>query len=359
MAALVCDLTYHHLTDRKNGVTVSRSNRHLERRSRYKAPVETGKLPAVLDSLAAPELGFIEQAKGEADPAAFARTVVFPQGPLVSLIDGFDLSDLSYSLDAETIILRAEKERDDEPGEDLEYGDTPDTLRYRAEMREINEWLASADIDFDDSAAPNKVVDANMRPLRRIFNGTFEEGGRLFGGFWQDVTKGQRAEGLTIDGEAVVTLDYGQMTPRILYGWAKVEPPAGDLYSIPGLDHHRDGVKKVLNAALFSDKPLTRKPQGSTALLPSIPYAAIEAMIAEAHPVIAAQFGRGVGLRAQFIESQILVRVLLELKAQGVVALPVHDALIVKRSVEEVVSGTMKSVFKEMVGVEGHVSEDR
>ncbi len=75
------------------------------------------------------------------------------------------------------------------------------------------------------SRSADKIVDSNDRRLRRIFNnGSFEEGRRLFGGFWQPLKKTERAEGLIIEDEAVASLDFGQMTPRILYGMAGVFP---------------------------------------------------------------------------------------------------------------------------------------
>ena len=50
------------------------------------------------------------------------------------------------------------------------------------------------------------------RSLRRIFTkGCFDHGGRLFGGFWQELSKTARFDGLVINDEDIVELDYGQM----------------------------------------------------------------------------------------------------------------------------------------------------
>ena len=359
VTAIVCDLAHHHITGRPHGIAITRSKVVLGRRSRYKSPVETEMLPTVLDHLHAPEMAFIRQIKGSSGVDATGRTVILPGPRLVSRIRDFYPSDVGHSHSGETIELRDAKERDDTRGKLLEYEDTATTIRYRAELREINEWIAGADIAFDDSAAPDKITDANDRWLRRIFNnGSFKEGGRLFGGFWQSLRKSERAEGLIIEDEAVASLDFGQMTPRILYGMAGVSPPSGDLYCIPGLEHFREGVKKVLSAATFADKPLTRKPRGTKPLLPNAPFADILAKITAAHPVLAAQFWTGIGHRAQFIESQILIRVLLELKEREVVALPVHDAIVVKRSDADLAEDAMKNVFKDVTGVDGQVTRD-
>jgi len=59
-----------------------------------------------------------------------------------------------------------------------------------------------------------------------------------------------------------VALDYGQMNPRIIYGMCKAQPPEEDIYDVPGFEGHRNGIKKVMNAMMFSTKPLSRVPEG-------------------------------------------------------------------------------------------------
>jgi hypothetical protein len=87
-------------------------------------------------------------------------------------------------------------------------------------MHEINAGLAEADLNFDESIQLNgKVVDINERRLRRVFTrGRFDSGGRLFGGFWQSLKKKEPWEGVDIQNEQAVGPDYGQLSPRILYG---------------------------------------------------------------------------------------------------------------------------------------------
>jgi hypothetical protein len=59
-----------------------------------------------------------------------------------------------------------------------------------------------------------------------------------------------------------------------------------------------------------------------------------------------------------FIESEILVDVLLRLIDVGVTALPVHDAIIVPESKAAMAKETMLSVFRARTGVEGVVEEE-
>src|SRR5439155_2023960 len=96
-------------------------------------------------------------------------------------------------------------------GDCIDYDDTDATSRLRTEMREVNSWLADADIECDAEADDGTPVDVCDRLLRRYFNnGCFKDGGRLFGGFWQPMKKEARHATIRIDGERVITLDYDQ-----------------------------------------------------------------------------------------------------------------------------------------------------
>jgi len=63
------------------------------------------------------------------------------------------------------------------------------------------------------------------------------------------------------------------------------------------------------------------------------------------------------GHEAQFIESQVLVEVLLSLRDLGVHALPIHDSVVVGRSNKTRAKEVMLSCFLKVVGVQGLVDE--
>ena len=48
-------------------------------------------------------------------------------------------------------------------------------------------------------------------------------------------------------------------------------------------------------------------------------------LLAEKHPLIERELSSGIGLKTQYIDSQIAEAVMLELLEQDVVVLPVHD----------------------------------
>jgi hypothetical protein len=153
----------------------------------------------------------------------------------------------------------------------IDYTDTAETSAMRDDMRRVNAWLERASITFvDDGAEPVDVHDRTLRRLFVIHEGDprgqrFDLSGRLFGGFWQGLQR-QRRSGIRIDGEPVATLDYSSMFARLAYARKGVQPPAGDLYAIPGLEGHRDAVKLGVNALLFDQHarrqwPKTEEPE--------------------------------------------------------------------------------------------------
>jgi hypothetical protein len=71
----------------------------------------------------------------------------------------------------------------------------------------------------------------------------------------------------------------------------------------------------------------------------------------DAHRPIAHHFGTGIGHELQYVESTILVRVLLTLMGERIVALPVHDCVVVGRSKVDAAREVMEAVSKEVAGM--------
>lgn len=273
--AICCDLCLVALSDDVAAVHLPRSHKVLRKESRYRSDVLSGKLPDLLDIMAAPEMAFVDMTLGSQSfrildddltivPSGGTQTTIAPGPKLNSRIERFGItfSDIAPSSDQEPIVLRAEKKPRQQTADLVEYSDTPETRRLRREMQAINDWLAQAGIECD---LPN--VNVNNRYLRRIFNnGTFDEGGRLYGGFWQSLSSDARLEHICIKGDGPVEYDYGQMSLTLLYAEAGETPPDGDLYD---LSEHgipttcRKGIKKVIQAIINSPALPTRMPSGA------------------------------------------------------------------------------------------------
>jgi hypothetical protein len=364
VATIIADLIHFHLASAPGGLVITRSKTVLGRRSRYRPPVYNRTIPDILDRLARPEMTLIEQSKGRQlsfdGPAR--RTTIRPGPRLVRRIEehGLSFDDLTVSADGELIHLKRSRRGWWDEADLVDYQETETTTRYREEMRAINAWLAAADLRFDHSTFPELKVDVSERRLRRVFTRErFDSGGRLFGGFWQPLRKHQRRSGVRINGDQISVLDYSQMSPMIAYGLAETIPTMGDVYRVLGYENEalRPGMKKFFNAMLFSLSPITRMPKELRAYLP-VPISARELAEAIVHYHPSLTFYKGIGHRIQFYESQIMVSVLLDLKAEGITALPIHDAVAVPKSQVEAVRKIMADHFRSIVGIEINVNED-
>ncbi|ACL61570.1 hypothetical protein [Methylobacterium nodulans] len=283
---------------------------------------------------------------------------------------GVELSDFRR-LPGEEVILLSQKTLLSASGQIIshkamvDYADTPEIRQMRQTIREINAFLEGADISFiDDGLGP---VDAYQRTMRRHFvlkptdkDIRFDRRERLFGGFWQNLKRARRG-GIRIGGEEAAILDFSSMFPRLAYASAGATPPEGDVYAIPGLENHRRGVKLVLSTLLF-DNNKKRKSWPSELLIgdadthePSLPEGwtvkHTRAAIAEAHPPLANCLGDGLGYSLMHIESRILVTVLEELRARGIVALGLHDGPMAPWSRREEVKALMEDVGRRITSI--------
>lgn len=318
-----------------------------KKHSRYSPPLFTRGFPDLIDDLQ--RLEYLQQTKGiySGMPGKSKRTTIKAGERLIALVreHGIGFDDLAVSEDEEVIILKRKKAGYDDDGGRIEYDDTPVTLKLRNQVRGVNSWLEAADIHFQASAH-DQPVDVHARRLFRYFaEESFSLGGRLFRGFWQNLPKTARLRGITIEGERVVELDYGQLNPTLAYAEVGVSPPTGDAYTLTGFEHYRDGVKKVFNALLFDNKPRKSFPKGVNKLFPpKTKIADVIGAIREKHPMLKSVTGQGYHL--MYRESEIMMRVLERLKGQAVVGLPVFDAVIVKASEAAAAKSVMEGEFQ-------------
>ena len=114
--SLVCDLAHHHLSGHSNGIAISRSNRDLKKKSRYKNSYITGQLPYIMDVLELPELQIVEQLKGglnlfDTEHKGHFKTVMRSGRHLIHLLQKYQIEyeDMGLGDCDETIILKSDK----------------------------------------------------------------------------------------------------------------------------------------------------------------------------------------------------------------------------------------------------------
>jgi hypothetical protein len=206
----------------------------------------------------------------------------------------------------------------------------------------------------------------NLVSLHRVFSrGRMDQGGRFYGAWWQFI-KSQYRPYLTINGLATGEVDYSEMHPRLLYHLHNQPPPKGDLYddgwrdpgyptyknSISPYKERRALIKTVFNAfindefgrfRLSHDEAITAKKFGLT-------LTSIRELLYKKHPLLKGAHKTGIGLKLQFIDSQIAEHVMLRLMKQGITCLPVHDSFIVPMHQVSQLQTAMTDAYMAIVG---------
>lgn len=352
--------------------SVFKRSGHYSENPRYRDPLLTYKQTmAAFEGLLS--LGFIEVTKvGHFDRGSATGEVtrfVAKNELLERLIalDGHPAISVPPLDNIETIILR---NRIDGKRVLEDYNDTPTTEKYRENLAKINACLARhwADLEIPDaeiqslseriSKHPSKEpVDFAERTLVRIFsNGSFNEGGRFYRGWWQNVPSEYR-QYITIDAKRTAEVDFSQLNPHLLYQSCHKELGSEDAYSRVFDGDHRDLVKQAFNAMVQASTVLTVCPKGIDLSPFDIGWVDLRDAILAAHRPIADQFFRGIGNSLQFKDSCIAERIMFQFAEMDAPALPVHDSFIVHHGyawtgeIEEI----MRRAYYEEVGQ--HISK--
>lgn len=311
----------------------------------------------ILDLMAHPDVGLLQQetkgfnVKGGPKQATVIRAIA-------GLTDTLPLhkacwSDLTQDAEhEEVLLLKGEKGRDGN-AEMLPYAETKKTTALRNRVRRLNKALLEGDIEVVPNASGAWDADPTNRMVRRHFNNaSWEEGGRLFGGFWMPMPRQQRFAIIRLDGQHTVNVDYEQLFACLAYSLALLEPPEGDLYDIDGRPEHRKGWKKVFNALLFARKPLTTWPRGTAQLFPEKPpFKIVRQRLYDRHASIQHLFGIGIGYRFMHTESEMLLYALESMRSDRITALPLHDAVLVGEGHGEAARAAMENAAQRHTGI--------
>lgn len=207
-------------------------------------------------------------------------------------------------------------------------------------------------LDYDEFGEPkpeSSSIDlVSAKRLYRVFNnGTFDHGGRFYGGWWQNVPREYRRF-ITINGKPTVEVDYSNMQLAMLYARMGYQLE-GDAYAIGGIDpQHRDLIKqetlKLINAKGHMEAPRKSSlPSGWT-------WKELQDAISEKHKPVAEYFGSGEGIRLQRLDSDIAEDVIMRMMDKGVPVLPIHDSFIVAEGYADDLSEIMLDAYQQRMG---------
>ena len=251
----------------------------------------------------------------------------------------------------------------------------------RNELRAYYELLENTFIDIDLVGYPESVrIDTTNKRVRRIFNnGTFDQGGRFYGGWWQNVKKGLRERIMMGETDKpTIEMDYKALHINLLYNLVGINyfeqfgGEGADPYQVKPVEDPRERdiwrnfYKLVLLACINSDSELNARKgiwkklinTDETNKYPAMKNhqqieGAIEAF-ERLHAPIAHYFYSGIGLELQRVDSMIAERVIRHFVKKGLPVLCVHDSFICttrdSNHLEDVIQEAMQETMKELGG---------
>jgi len=252
-----------------------------------------------------------------------------------------------------------------------DYEETPDTKRMRFILDAYNGLLSRTDITIpditdgvvelpdDEFGNPRRLfLSPHDRHVHRVFNrGSFEKGGRFYGGWWQDCPSEIRSR-ILLDGRPTVELDYPCHLPTILYamkGIAYRKEIDGDAYEIDLPDELltcivketggkialREVYKKLLLIAInTSPESVPKAFRGDWSkgapekhLTDKTLYRLLS-LLRSRHTPIANYFHTGAGLDVQNIDSRMTERIVEHFTRKGIPVLTIHDSYVIPAQYE-------------------------
>ena len=253
--------------------------------------------------------------------------------------------------------LRQPRQKDKVPLPIINLG--PEAHRIQQGIAEANAYAAQHDVQGCLAPRWYRVfVECSL------LGGRWQAAGRE--GVYQVMPEADRLAKITIGREAVAEVDVKASHLSIMHGLLGLPLPDGDPYVLSGIED-RNVVKAWITATLGKGSPVRRWAPRATKSNPSLTQhdaREIGRLICHRYPFLrqpARAVATAAGLdqlghigtperllthRLMAIEAQALTGAMMYLRtARGVLALPIHDSLIVPRSGVRYVGGALDAAF--------------
>ena len=322
-------------------------------------------------------LGLIEETKGgylDRDYWNGELTKYIAHDKLLEML--YSMSDNPFKvikpdLNAECIILR---DRINGVRTIINYEDTPQTIKMRENLCFINSCLSRhwpdlriKDEDYEplqsrlNADGDKTPIDFSQRTLIRIFsNGRFDNGGRFYRAWWQNVPSEYRKY-ITLDTKKTCEYDYSQLNPHMIYFQCNEDMGEEDAYDRILNGEHRDLVKEAFNAMMQSSTTLLTKPRDLDLNDVEFDWMFLRQAVLDAHKPIENMFFKGLGNELQYIDSCIAENLMMYYAKEDQPILPVHDSFIMHSAfgesseLEESMRRAFYEHFKRDISIKGEI----
>ncbi|WP_313801128.1 hypothetical protein [Sphingobium sp.] len=323
------------------------------------------------------DAGLIERVKGRHKVAATTLTAS-PALLFMALEAGATEQALIYRMPGDRTLRLREGNRDTEL---MAFGFNKDRRSWATRLEDYSAFLGEQDIGV--ALSPEEVAHltarmnkersrgklAYVKPellrkclYRQFNNGSFDDGGRLYGGWWINCPKELRKR-ITINGKPTVELDFSGCLIRMLYHLDGIDyqddpyllAPLVECEDAHGLGeaHFREPVKRMMQALINGREgkrnERIRMPSRQT-FRPYFSRIEVAEMLKAKHAPIAGSFFSEAGIKLQRRESDIALDIITNLKAKGITCLPIHDSFIVDAEQKDELKNEMIFVYKSSVG---------
>jgi len=295
----------------------------------------------VIDNLV--ELKYVDNKKGFYDRSNQSRIArMRSNNELINLFKHYKLQPDIVELLPSTpcIILRDIK---DNKKEEMDYAVTKELEYLRTSLVHYNNLLRKTYIAIHhypkEGFTRGKGIKIPYSPqnkfVRRIFNnGTFKDGGRFYGGFWQNIPKGWRTA-IRINGQPVVEHDYGGLHINLLYAQENKDC-TGDPYSLQHPRYSDEELRPYLKQLLLIMINCRKKEQVLKAVRNANQLSSYSAfnhgefieLLSNKHKPIQKYFYTGYGITLQNTDATIANNIIETFTKREIAVLCVHDSFI-------------------------------
>jgi len=361
----------------KKFIAISLDTNHYSIPLRYKRPFQTYRIVAAIinELYKAKQINLV---KGYKDPKTGrgVPTKIKPTDILGNMLSAMiDYNMIEELRPSEPIVLR------DEEGNLIDYRETPRIRDMRNDLIAYNNLRAETKISLKipyeimtDNASEiqlfantklsrisrtDQLVDIELKKsyLVRIFNNSrFTNGGRFYRGC-ESVLPEQVRGYIQVGENETIELDYSGLHLRMAYNQKQLAL-IGDPYVFDSNQpkNMRQFYKKVslimINAEDKTNalKGIINEYRGTeyTQFVPNLRHATLESYcnaFMDAHKNIKSKFFSGLGVKLQYVDSNISNRILKHFTAKGILVLCIHDSYIIDKRYEDELKAVMEREY--------------